>query len=246
MKKPNTYTLRIRGSHPAKLPLDRLALYLAELAKLLGEKEHIHLDRVSIGSAALKVWAEPEAAPSVTKRVNAAVRNSAQANKEALRALDSINELLKADGKSAELKNPDGAVIYPFPGGKKAAPMKELVIDQECTVTGQVIKIGGRDDTIPLLIKDTDGVEYQCTIKGEQLAREIATHYLSEPIEVSGKGKWRRTSGGKWILEQLTVKSWTPLSTDWDAAYKLMSQIASGWNEVPDIEARCSEIRKGH
>jgi hypothetical protein len=246
MKKPNTYTLRIIGSHPAKLPLDRLALYLAELAKLLGDKEKIHFDKVSIGSAALKVWAEPEAAPLVSKRVTAAVSNSSIANKEALRALVAINDLLIVDGKRAELKNPEGAVIYPFPGGKKATSMKEMLIDQECSVTGQVIKIGGRDDTIPLWLKDTDGVEYQCTVKGEQLAREIATHYLRDPIEVSGKGKWRRTTEGKWVLEQLTVKSWTPLSTDWDAAYKLMGQIASGWNDVPDIEARCSEIRKGH
>ncbi|MEZ1412404.1 hypothetical protein QVM63_34585, partial [Pseudomonas aeruginosa] len=87
---------------------------------------------------------------------------------------------------------------------------------------------------------------YRCTIRGAQLAKEIAAHYLGDPIEVSGKGKWRRTADGRWSLENLTVTSWNVLSTDWDAAYALMGKLASPWRDVPDIEERCSEIRKGH
>ncbi|WP_256669768.1 hypothetical protein [Pseudomonas sp. BC115LW] len=246
MKKLNTYTLRIKGSHPNKLPLDRLALYLAELAKLMGEKELVHLDRVAVGSAALRAWAEPEAAPAVSERVSLAVSNSDDADQEATKALSRINELLSQDGKKGELKNPAGAVIYPFPGSKKNRPDKELIIDQESTVTGRVIKIGGRDDTIPLLLKDSDGTEYRCTVKGEDLAREISSYYLGDPIEVTGKGRWRRTHEGRWILENLIVTAWTALSTDWDAAYDLMGKLASGWRDVADIEERCAEIRKGH
>ncbi|HFH4609255.1 TPA: hypothetical protein ACXIE1_000860 [Pseudomonas aeruginosa] len=246
MKKPNTYTLRIKGSHPRKLPLDRLALYLAELAKLLGEREHIHFDKLSVGSAAVKVWADPEAAPAVSQRVALATRHLDEADEEAIRALHRINELLSQDGKKGELKSPEGAVIYPFPGRAKAEPVKEIVIDQASTVSGQVIKIGGRDETIPLLLKDADGMEYRCTIRGAQLAKEIAAHYLGDPIEVSGKGKWRRTADGRWSLENLTVTSWNVLSTDWEAAYALMGKLASPWRDVPDIEERCSEIRKGH
>lgn len=246
MKKLNTYTLRIKGSHPNKLPLDRLALYLAEMAKLLGEKELVHLDRVAVGSAALRAWAEPEAALSVSERVSLAISHSDDADQEAIKALSRINDLLSQDGKKGELKNPSGAVIYPFPGKKKVKENNEIVLDQESTVTGRVIKIGGRDDTIPLLLKDSDGAEYRCTIKGEGLAREISSHYLGDPIEVSGKGRWRRTIDGRWILENLTVTSWSALSTDWDAAYELMGKLASGWKDVADIEGRCAEIRKGH
>ena len=137
-------------------------------------------------------------------------------------------------------------MIYPFPGSKKNRPDKELIIDQESTVTGRVIKIGGRDDTIPLLLKDSDGTEYRCTVKGEDLAREISSYYLGDPIEVTGKGRWRRTNEGRWILENLIVTAWTALSTDWDAAYDLMGKLASGWRDVADIEERCAEIRKGH
>lgn len=246
MKKPYTYTLRIIGSAPNKLPLDRLALYLAEMAKLLGENEHIHFDKVSRGSAALKVWAEPQAAPAVARRVALAVAKSPESPRDASKALENINGLLVQDGKRAELKDPGGAVICPFPGGQKAIPVKDLVIDEECSVSGQVIKIGGKDDTIPLLLRDADGVEYHCTVKGEELAREISAYYLRDPIEVSGRGKWRRSLDGEWVLDQMTVKSWMPLSNDWDAAYEAMSNLASGWHNVPDIEDRCASIRKGH
>ncbi|MCY1543056.1 hypothetical protein D9M68_788490 [compost metagenome] len=124
--------------------------------------------------------------------------------------------------------------------------MKELLIDEECSVTGQVIKIGGKDDTIPLLLRDSDGVEYHCTVKGEELAREISAYYLRDPIEVTGRGKWRRTAEGQWVLEQMTVKAWSPLSNDWDAAYEAMTGLAAGWHNVPDVEERCASIRKGH
>lgn len=246
MKKPNVYTLRIVGSHPSKLTLERLAVYLAELAKLMGEKEKVHFDKLSTGSAALKAWAEPDAADHVSKRVTLATSRSDSAAKEAVTALDRINELLAQDGTRGELKNPSGAVIYPFPGCRKVIPAKEVVVDQEGSITGQVIKIGGRDDSIPLLVRDADGREYHCTVVGAELAKEISAYYLGAQIELTGKGKWKRTSAGNWELIQLNVKSWSPLSDEWDSAYESMAAIGLGWSNVPDVERYLSDLRKGH
>lgn len=246
MKKPNTYTLRILGSHPDKLTLERMAVYIAELAKLMGEKDKVHFDKLVRGSAALRAWAEPEAAADVSKRVSLTASKSSMAPKEALSALDRINDLLAQDGRRGELKNPEGAVIYPFPGGRKAKPVKEVTVDQDSTITGQVIKIGGRDDTIPVLVKDADGREYNCTIVGSQLAKEIAVHYLGDHIELSGKGRWKRSASGTWELVHLNVKSWAPLSDDWDEAFASMEAIGLGWSNVPDIEKHLAGLRKGH
>ncbi|CAI8802805.1 Phage portal protein [Pseudomonas sp. IT-P74] len=246
MKKPNVYTLRIVGSHPSKLTLERMATYLAELAKLMGEKEKVHFDKLSTGSAALRAWAEQDVADSVSKRLSLATNRSDKAAKEAVSALDRINELLAQDGTRGELKNPSGAVIYPFPGGKKTALAKELLVDQDSTITGQVIKIGGRDDTIPVLVKDADGREYNCTIVGAHLAKEISAYYLGDPIELNGKGKWKRTVAGSWELVQLNVKSWSPLSGDWDESYASMEALGLSWSNVPDLEDYLSGLRKGH
>lgn len=246
MKKPNTYTLRIIGSHPDKLTLERMAVYLAELAKLMGEKDNVHFDKLVKGSASLRAWAEPSVASDVSKRVSLTATKHEKAPKEAANALEKINDLLAQDGRRGELKNPDGAVIYPFPGGRKVKPVKELIVDQDSTITGQVIKIGGRDDTIPVLVKDPDGREYNCTIVGADLAKEIAAHYLGGQIELSGKGRWKRSAVGVWELVNLNVKSWSALSDDWDKAFASMEMIGLGWSGIPDIEEHLSGLRKGH
>ena len=246
MKKPNTYTLRIVGSHPNKLTLERMALYLVELAKLMGEKENVHFDKLTTGSASLRAWAEPVAASDVYKRLALATNLSDKAPKEALSALERINQLLAQDGTRGELKNPSGVVIYPFPGGSKAKPKRELIADQESVITGQVIKIGGRDDSIPLLVRDADGREYNCTVAGAQLAKEISAHYLGDPIELSGKARWKRSPSGIWDLVHMNVKAWSALADDWDAAYESMEKLAAGWRDVPDVEQYLSGLRKGH
>lgn len=245
MKKPNTYILRIIGSHPDKLALERLAAYLAELAKLMGEKECVHFDRLVKGSAALRAWAEPGVADEVAKRVRLTAERHAKAPKEAIGALERINELLVQDGRRGELKSPAGAVIYAFPGGRKANLAKEVIVDQDSSITGQVIKIGGRDDTIPVLVKDPDGREYKCTIVGPQLAKEIAAHYLGAQIELSGKGRWRRSPSGTWELINLNVKSWAPLSDDWDEALSTMESLGLGWSNILNIEEHLVGLRKG-
>ncbi|MGF6208256.1 hypothetical protein [Pseudomonas frederiksbergensis] len=246
MKKPNTYTLRIVGSKPSKLTLERLAIYLAEMAKLLGEKDNIHFDKLTTGSACLKVWAEPTVASDVYKRIALATNRSDSASKEALSALDRINQLLAQDGTKGELKNPNGVVIYPFPGAKIEKPEQELVADQDSTITGQVIKIGGRDDSIPLLVRDSDGREYNCTVIGAQLAKEISAHYLGDVIELSGKARWKRSPAGIWELVHMNIKSWSLLVDDWDAAFESMEVLAKGWRDVPDVENYLSGLRKGH
>lgn len=244
MKKPNAYTLRIIGSSPNTLPLDRLALYLQEMSKLLGHSEKVHFDRLVKGSAAVRVWVEDSVAPEVRRRTRLAVAGSKEAPPEAVESLVRINSLLRQDGKRAQLKDPEGAVIYPFPGARQAAE-NPLIVDEDCSVVGQVIRIGGKDDTIPMLLKGTDGEDYRCSIRGTDLAKDIAAHYLSAPIEVSGKGRWRREVSGEWILERLQVRSFRELRDDWDEAFSMMSQLSSGWSAESDIDAKCAELRRG-
>lgn len=246
MKKPNTYTLRIVGSHPKKLTLERMALYLAEMARLLGEKEKIHFDKLTTGSAAIRVWAEDDVAAKVETRLALVTTRSDHSPKDGLNALDRINDLLIQDGTKGELKNAHDAVIYPFPGGKRLDPEREVIVDQDSSITGQVIKIGGRDETIPVLVKDSDGREYNCTIMGAQLAKEVATFYLGDPIELSGKGRWKRTGTGNWELVSLRVRSWSPVVDDWDKALATLETIGASWSSVPDLEDRLASLRKGH
>ncbi|ONM45427.1 hypothetical protein BXT89_03105 [Halopseudomonas pachastrellae] len=244
MKKPNAYTLRIIGSSPSSLPLSRLALYLAEMSKLLGHSEKVHFDKVVKGSAALRVWVEEDVAPAVKARTRLAIAGSNSAPKEAVESLSRINELLSQDGKRGELKNPEGTVVIPFPGGA-SKPQEAITMDDETSIVGQVIKIGGRDDTIPLTLTGSDGIHYNCTVKGRELAKEISAYYLGDLIEVSGKGYWSRLPGGKWVLDRLIVRSYRELADDWDDALTLMSQLSTDWGGGGDVEETCAKIRRG-
>lgn len=244
MKKPNPYTLRIIGSSPQSLPLARFALYLGEMSKLFGYPEKVHFDKLIKGSAALRVWVEEEAALSVKKRTQMAIVGSDGAARDAVDSLKRINDLLSQDGKRGELRDPDGQIVVPFPGGARNDE-QALTMDDDSSVVGQVIKIGGRDDTIPLTLKGSDGSLFACTIKGPELAKEISAYYLEDPIEVSGKGYWTRQSSGVWALERLVVRSYRVLSNDWDDALGLMSQLSADWGGEADIEEKCAEIRRG-
>lgn len=241
MKHSNQYALRIIKSAPDKITLVRLAEYMLELGKLLGESDRVHFSGLVKGSAVVRAWAEESAAESVSRRVQ--LCRTGNAPQDAGAAMARINQMLGEDGTNGELKDPAGAVVIPFPG-VKVLPDTDLLVTEEGHIDGQVIKIGGRDDTIPLWLRDADGVEYRCTIRGGELAKAISAHYLGDPIRIYGRGKWRRNHDGEWTLDNMIVSSFQELSSDWDSAFQLMHSAAAGWADT-DIEAECDRLRKG-
>ena len=63
------YRFTIDAFTPDTLPMSRLAEYMANLARLLGEVECVHFVRLEGGSTAVVHSVEPEAVPEVRKRV---------------------------------------------------------------------------------------------------------------------------------------------------------------------------------
>lgn len=241
MKPRDYYSLRITGTTPAKIPMARLAEYMLEMAKLMGETDGVHFRGVVKGSVAVRAITEADVAEPVSKRV--ALSAIGEGPREAMMAIAKINEMLGEDKAKADFKSPSGAVIIQFPG-KKPAQSADILVTEEGQIEGRVIKIGGRDETIPLWLLGDDGVEYHCTVRGESLAKAIAAHYLGGTIRVYGRGKWRRTQDGRWLLENLTVSDFQELSDDWDASMQTMQIAASGWTGS-DIEAECVKLRRG-
>ena len=68
------YRFRIADSYtPASLPMERLAEYMAALARLLGEPAHVHFDGVRAGSAVLAMSVDEPAQPIVIADTTTAV-----------------------------------------------------------------------------------------------------------------------------------------------------------------------------
>ena len=97
----------------------RLAEYLAKLAMLFGNKEHIHFMKVRKGSAIQEIVVDAPAVPDVTERLR--IADSLDAPDDIVRANREINRMLREDNAIGALKLKGGAKILDFPGAKNAA-----------------------------------------------------------------------------------------------------------------------------
>ena len=204
-------TFRIDSYTPDTIPMARLAEYLSHLAELYGSEESVHFESVTKGSAKLNVCVDTHAVAKVVCRVQSI--NSPSAIKDAQKAYYALDELLRSDNAIGTISTgKKGGKILDFPG-RKFTPQETVTIVQPTTVDGVVIKIGGKDATIPVLLKDQEGKDVRCEIRGDEYAKVLSRHYLGNPIRAHGSGKWLRNIDGTWEIQLLTIQSYEELDT---------------------------------
>jgi len=236
---------KIDGFTPETLPMERLAAYISELAALFSNNERVHFDKVKKGSALLQAWVEAPAAPKIRQRVS--VADSPDAPEDVARAYRNLNQMLREDNSSGVLRRPKGATILKFPG-KKAPIIQTFRVVEVGTIEGQVIRIGGIDETVPIWIQDRQGnIIKNCHTRNRQTAKELAKHYLGPYVRLEGSGKWLRNQDEKWDLEEFTVNSFevlddVPLA---EAVSAVRAVKDNAWNEYEDPEAELRKVQKG-
>ena len=109
---------------------------------------------------------------------------------------------------------------------------------------GVVIKIGGKDDTVPVLLEGENCVYFHCNT-ARDVARKLASHLFGQPVRVTGRGKWRRTPEGAWELDNFDIKSFEvldemPLE---EAVAALRAIEGSDWNTMDDPQAEFKRLR---
>ena len=239
------YRFRIANSYtPETLPMDRLAEYMAAYARLLGETANVHFQSMETGSAILVAAVEEPAQPKVQERVRSLQHGNAP--KDVLKAFDELDEMLRKDNATGDLSGIDGSVIIPFPGRTRPEPLVFGPIRQEGSLEGQVIRVGGRDETIPVHLRDGAVIHSGLNAKPE-MAREIAHHLLGPTLRVYGTGTWYREADGSWTLRSLTISHFEVLSDEplGDIVASLRKVKGSTWNEVPDPVRALLEDRHG-
>lgn len=240
-----TYLLRIKGFSPDTLPLARLGEYLFALAELVGPDAPVHFDKVTKGSAQLKLKADESCSTAVETRVRLAPVS--EPGSDVRRAYERIQGMLRADQTSAEFRPEKGAVILKFPGGKAAQPPRTATVREYGELNGRIIRLGGKDDTIPVGLQQSDGTVISCTASVEQ-ARQLKS-YLLEPIDVllTGVGRWTRTIEGRWEVTDFKISDCTPLQYDgFDDALAKVRKGGSGWDAEADVDAALHRIRYGN
>jgi hypothetical protein len=203
------YRFRIDAFKPETIPMVRLAEYMAELAKLLGTTERVHFKRLERGSAVLVAEVEEVAVPKVRERL---VRVDPRGNgDDAGEQFRRLNVMLAEDNAVGRLRR-GTATILDFPG-RKAPPVRIGPVNQDSTVQGQLVRIGGRDKTSHGLIVDAGGRPWKIVTTREE-ARALAQMIYGPEIRVAGQGRWFRSDTGRWELDELRLQSWEPLNAE--------------------------------
>ncbi|WP_157302174.1 hypothetical protein [Thauera phenylacetica] len=239
-----TYLLRIKGFSPDTLPLSRLGEYLCALAELVGPDAPVHFDKVTKGSALLKMKAPDDQAPAIESRVRLAP--AADPGTEGRRGYDRLQQLLGEDQTSAEFRADKGAVILQFPGVRRLKPARTASVREYSELHGRIIRLGGRDSTVPVGLQLSDGAVVNCTATLEQ-ARQLKS-YLLEPIDVllTGVGRWTRDESGQWEVADFKISDCTPMQYgEFDAEFAKVRSGGSGWDAEDDLEAALHRIRYG-
>ena len=201
MSDDQEYRLTIDAFTPQTLPMARLAEYMAELARLLGEQANVHFSHLERGSAVLVSTVEDVAKPKVEEQLEQVRRGDA--TKEAAQAYRAIDALLAKDNAIARLTRGTADVIA-FPGRTRQEPLRYGPLREDGFLDGVVIRIGGRDSTIPVWIQGADGTEHVCQATLE-LSKKLAVLYRGATVRVFGRGKWVREESGIWSLLQFDI-----------------------------------------
>ncbi len=194
---------------PETLPLGRLVDYLTELAKVLGERRTVHLVEIQKGSTVLVTKVDPDVLPRIYERA-AAIRRG-DAPRDAMEGYRNLNRMLLEDNGSGTLLESTGAEILDFPGRPENPPVFSG-IEERGEVDGEVIRIGGTSDPVPLLLQTAEG-----TISGCYAPRALAKQLgplLFESVRLFGIGSWSRTAAGTWVLNRFRVERFEKLDAE--------------------------------
>jgi hypothetical protein len=239
------YQFRIAdGYTPATIPMGRLAEYMAALARLLGEGAHVHFHAIDQGSVRLKARVDEPAQPKVRERLRA-VRDGGGPT-DARQACGALDDMLRKDNASGALTGDDDEIVIPFPGRTRPEPLVFGPFRQVGALDGQIFRIGGRDDTKRVHIRD-GAAEHTDLLASEAVALRLRHHLLGATLRFHGEGTWFRRADGAWELRSFRIDDFEeledrPLS---EVVASLRRVKGSAWREVPDPVRALLEDRRG-
>ena len=237
----HTYRFVIDAWSPAELPMARLAEYMADLAELLGAHEHVHFDHVEHGSTVLVQHVDSVGMTSVQSRLAAAA--AVHVPEDIAKCVKRIDNRLAADGASASLQGDNSAEIVRFPGRERTEPATVGPFRQDGCFDGILIRVGGRDATVPIHLQDGDTI-HMCNATRD-MARRLAPCLFGGTIRVSGNGRWKREADGRWELVRFDIRDFelldeTPLA---EVVRRLRDVQGSDWPEIDDPVAELRRLR---
>ena len=200
------YRFRIIGPSPETMPMERLAAYMAELARFLGSEEKVHFGGIDDNSVGVVACVPPEKIAVVSPRIRAAAHGDDRA--DAAIPFRQLNRLLGEDGWKAELPLPQGGEVIQFPGTPKSDKGLKRV-QQPTTIRGRLIRIEGAGDVVKVGLEIDGRLSARVSFPAASI-QDLARHF-HHYVSVTGDGRWKRADDGQWSLENLNAMSFEPL-----------------------------------
>lgn len=223
----------------------RLAQYMRNLAMLLGHETAVHFTAIKPGSTQLAAKVDYEHIPKVENHLTL-VRNGEGAG-DALKAHAEIDRLLAEDNATGFVYEDDNqsAQIIVFPGVNRPKPVSYGPFNQEGTLDGIVISIGGADQTAHVQLQNGD-MKYTGIETDRETARRLAKS-MYEPVRITGTGRWMRDAEGNWLLKKFRMASFVTLQTDslTDVVNKLRKIDGGEWAQLDDPISALKALREG-
>jgi hypothetical protein len=236
------YRFKIDAFSPETIPLNRLAQYLADLARIMGECEGVHLDRIEPGSTVPVLRVDWEAIPKVRERVRGV--RFGEGPKEALRAYAEINKRLIEDNANGVLFDPDSTPAIRFEGRDSANQPEFGPIRQASVFQGVPIKVGGERDIVPVHLED--GENTYIVSASRRIAKQIADYLFASVVRVQGRGRWIRQRTGEWKVLDFFVDDFEVLKEgNIRSDIEHLRRIPAKWKELDDPLAELAMIRYG-
>ncbi|WP_374763396.1 hypothetical protein [Yunchengibacter salinarum] len=203
-----SYTFKIDDFTPDSMPFGRLVEYYAEIKKMLGVAENLHLVGVFKSSHGSAFAIDRNYESKLVKRLIAI--NEGTAPKTAIRAQSAINSMLKEDGTSGAFFDKQNHNIVQFPG-KRADDAVLYRTRDAASFMGELYHISGNKDDVKARVStDAYGVVFCTTTK--EIGRALRD-FLFENVKVSGRGMWSRSSDGKWDIDDFTITDFAPVAS---------------------------------
>lgn len=240
-KAPTAYQFVMDKWLPTTIPVKRLAQYLDKLSLLFGNTDSVHFVKITAGSARPLFEVEEVAALDVAHRLMAANDDKSS---DGARLCKDINRMLMEDGCIGYLRVHHGQRVIEFQG-RKTPISQEVTVHEPGELEGQVIRVGGKDATVPVHLMGIEGEYYKCQAS-RTIAKQLAHLLFGDQVRASGKGKWRRNAEGMWNLEEFHIAEFVQLDDVPLAGFvKDMRAIpGSAWNEMEDPQAELKRLRE--
>lgn len=237
-------TFHIDGENisPENIDINKVGKILQSMFAMLNGNKDIHFNNITKGSACLNFSVKEEEIQEIRNEIYN-VSNGGGTKKQIKAKNEIFSIFKKMDVTTADFceDKPNSNIISFY--NIKNARAKKTSIEEYGAISGELIRVGGKDNTIPVHIKNSDKV--YCCNTTKSIAKKLG-NYLYKNIKVKGNGKWIVDGNGRWILNEFAIDDFDVLNED-ESIFNVIDKIknidGNDWVSMKNYREECEKLR---